>query len=253
MVRIAGCREVAIAQHHRPGCGRVSAHLRPVAGEVVGVLDVDDRVAVDVGVRAALRVGGALLDDREVEAGPVAEGARVLGGVLLAGSEAGSVRDLDVGRRERQIARDVENALRARERVEVVELDGVEAGVGAAADPFADEADDPIALVGARRVEQHLVGPVGVDERFAVDGDEQVKSVFVNVFGGITSCVAVAEGIVKALEILGDAATKPLVVRLDGNQVEEGRAILAEANHPLVTLASGMDEGADKAAELANA
>ena len=84
-------------------------------------------------------------------------------------------------------------------------------------------------------------------------GDEQVKSVFVNVFGGITSCVAVAEGIVKALEILGDTATKPLVVRLDGNQVEEGREILAAANHPLVTLAAGMDEGADKAAELAHA
>lgn len=84
-------------------------------------------------------------------------------------------------------------------------------------------------------------------------GDPQVKSVFVNVFGGITSCVAVAEGIVKALEILGDTATKPLVVRLDGNQVEEGRAILAAAGHPLVTLAAGMDEGADKAAELAAA
>ena len=84
-------------------------------------------------------------------------------------------------------------------------------------------------------------------------GDEQVKSVFVNVFGGITSCVAVAEGIVKALEILGDTATKPLVVRLDGNQVEEGRAILKAAAHPLVTLAATMDEGADKAAELANA
>ncbi|MFG6446585.1 ADP-forming succinate--CoA ligase subunit beta [Microbacterium sp. P07] len=84
-------------------------------------------------------------------------------------------------------------------------------------------------------------------------GDEQVKSVFVNVFGGITSCVAVADGIVKALEILGDTASKPLVVRLDGNQVEEGRAILAAANHPLVTLAAGMDEGADKAAALANA
>ena len=82
-------------------------------------------------------------------------------------------------------------------------------------------------------------------------GDPQVKSVFVNVFGGITSCVAVANGIVKALEILGDAATKPLVVRLDGNQVEEGRAILAAANHPLVTIATGMDQGADKAAELA--
>ncbi|MFJ7751713.1 ADP-forming succinate--CoA ligase subunit beta [Arthrobacter sp. NPDC097144] len=83
--------------------------------------------------------------------------------------------------------------------------------------------------------------------------DEQVKSVFVNVFGGITACDAVANGIVKALEILGDDANKPLVVRLDGNNVEEGRRILAEANHPLVTLATTMDEGADKAAELAHA
>jgi succinyl-CoA synthetase beta subunit len=84
-------------------------------------------------------------------------------------------------------------------------------------------------------------------------GDPQVKSVFVNVFGGITSCDAVANGIVKALEMLGDAATKPLVVRLDGNKVDEGRAILSAANNPLVTLADTMDSGADKAAELANA
>ncbi|WP_309070180.1 ADP-forming succinate--CoA ligase subunit beta [Arthrobacter sp.] len=83
--------------------------------------------------------------------------------------------------------------------------------------------------------------------------DEQVKSVFVNVFGGITACDAVANGIVKALEILGDKENKPLVVRLDGNNVEEGRRILAEANHPMVTLADTMDEGADKAAELAYA
>ena len=84
-------------------------------------------------------------------------------------------------------------------------------------------------------------------------GDPQVKSVFVNVFGGITACDAVANGIVGALAKLGDAANKPLVVRLDGNNVEEGRRILAEAAHPLVTLAATMDEGADKAAELANA
>jgi succinyl-CoA synthetase beta subunit len=84
-------------------------------------------------------------------------------------------------------------------------------------------------------------------------GDAQVKSVFVNVFGGITACDEVANGIVKALEILGDEASKPLVVRLDGNNVEEGRRILAEAAHPLVTLAETMDGGADKAAELANA
>ena len=83
-------------------------------------------------------------------------------------------------------------------------------------------------------------------------GDAQVKSVFVNVFGGITACDAVANGIVKALEILGDSATKPLVVRLDGNKVEEGRAILRAANNPLVTLADSMDDGADKAAQLAN-
>ncbi|KJK47321.1 succinyl-CoA synthetase subunit beta [Lentzea aerocolonigenes] len=84
-------------------------------------------------------------------------------------------------------------------------------------------------------------------------GDEAVRSVFVNVFGGITACDAVANGIVKALEILGDSATKPLVVRLDGNNVEEGRAILAEANHPLVTVVDTMDNAAAKAAELAAA
>jgi len=82
-------------------------------------------------------------------------------------------------------------------------------------------------------------------------GDPQVKSVFVNVFGGITACDAVANGIVRALEIIGDGATKPLVVRLDGNNVDKGRSILAAANHPLVTLAETMDEGADKAAALA--
>ena len=84
-------------------------------------------------------------------------------------------------------------------------------------------------------------------------GDTDVKSVFVNVFGGITACDAVANGIVAALEILGDQATKPLVVRLDGNNVDEGRRILAEANHPLVTVVDTMDNAADKAAELAAA
>ena len=82
-------------------------------------------------------------------------------------------------------------------------------------------------------------------------GDEQVRSVFVNVFGGITACDQVARGIVGALETLGDAASKPLVVRLDGNKVEEGRAILREAAHPLVHLEETMDGAARRAAELA--
>jgi succinyl-CoA synthetase beta subunit len=83
--------------------------------------------------------------------------------------------------------------------------------------------------------------------------DPQVKAVFVNVFGGITACDEVANGIKGALEILGDEASKPIVVRLDGNNVEEGRRILDELNHPLVTQVPTMDGAADKAAELANA
>ncbi len=82
--------------------------------------------------------------------------------------------------------------------------------------------------------------------------DPSVRSVFVNVFGGITACDEVANGIVGALRLLGDEARKPLVVRLDGNNVVEGRRILAEAAHPLVTLVDTMDAAADKAAELAN-
>jgi succinyl-CoA synthetase beta subunit len=82
-------------------------------------------------------------------------------------------------------------------------------------------------------------------------GDPDVRSVFVNVFGGITACDAVANGIVQALEILGSKATKPIVVRLDGNNVAEGRKILNAAAHPLVQQLETMDGAAAKAAELA--
>jgi succinyl-CoA synthetase beta subunit len=82
-------------------------------------------------------------------------------------------------------------------------------------------------------------------------GDQEVKSVFVNVFGGITACDAVANGIVQALQMLGDKATKPIVVRLDGNNVAEGRRILNEAAHPLIQQLDTMDGAAAKAAELA--
>ena len=82
-------------------------------------------------------------------------------------------------------------------------------------------------------------------------GDPDVRSVFVNVFGGITACDAVANGIVQALSILGERATKPIVVRLDGNNVLEGRRILNEAAHPLVQQLDTMDGAAARAAELA--
>jgi succinyl-CoA synthetase beta subunit len=83
--------------------------------------------------------------------------------------------------------------------------------------------------------------------------DPQVKSVFVNVFGGITACDEVAKGIVGALQALGDEENRPLVVRLDGNNVDEGRRILADFNHPLVTIEPTMDGAARRAAELAAA
>jgi succinyl-CoA synthetase beta subunit len=83
-------------------------------------------------------------------------------------------------------------------------------------------------------------------------GDPQVKSVFVNVFGGITACDAVANGIVGALKSLGGEENKPLVVRLDGNNVEEGRRILAEFDHPNVIIEETMDGAARTAAELAS-
>jgi succinyl-CoA synthetase beta subunit len=86
--------------------------------------------------------------------------------------------------------------------------------------------------------------------------DPSVRSVFVNVFGGITACDAVANGILQALKLLGDrgeAVTKPLVVRLDGNNAEEGRRILDSANNPLVERVDTMDGAAKRAAELAQA
>ena len=87
-------------------------------------------------------------------------------------------------------------------------------------------------------------------------GDPDVKSVFVNVFGGITACDEVANGIVQALKLLedrGENVTKPLVVRLDGNNADEGRRILDQANHPLVQQVDTMDGAAQRAAELAAA
>ena len=82
--------------------------------------------------------------------------------------------------------------------------------------------------------------------------DPQVKSVFVNVFGGITACNDVADGIVAALDVLGDEAKLPIVVRLDGNAVEVGKAILQEANHPLIRVETTMDGAARTAAKLAS-
>jgi succinyl-CoA synthetase beta subunit len=86
-------------------------------------------------------------------------------------------------------------------------------------------------------------------------GDPSVKSVFINVFGGITSGDAVANGIVQAVKLLGDrgeTVDRPIVVRLDGNNADEGRRILNEAAIPVIEQVDTMDEAARRAAELAS-
>ncbi|MEY3732714.1 MAG: Succinyl-CoA ligase [ADP-forming] subunit beta [Actinomycetota bacterium] len=85
-------------------------------------------------------------------------------------------------------------------------------------------------------------------------GDPEVRAVFVNVFGGITSCDAVANGIVQAVGALADRGTpvtKPIVCRIDGNNAVEGRRILTEFNHPLVEMVETMDDAARRVAQLA--
>jgi len=84
--------------------------------------------------------------------------------------------------------------------------------------------------------------------------DPDVRAVFVNVFGGITSCDAVANGIVQAVGALaerGTPVTKPIVCRIDGNNAVEGRRILTEFDHPLVEMVETMDDAARRVAQLA--
>ncbi|MFC7513338.1 ADP-forming succinate--CoA ligase subunit beta [Streptomyces thermocarboxydus] len=90
---------------------------------------------------------------------------------------------------------------------------------------------------------------VMADGLSVVLSDPAVRSVFVNVFGGITACDAVADGIVRALDTV--RLTKPLVVRLDGNNAQRGRALLDERAHPLVEQVTTMDGAASRAAHLA--
>ncbi|VEI12773.1 ADP-forming succinate--CoA ligase subunit beta [Trueperella bialowiezensis] len=167
------------------------------------------------------------------------------------------------GEHDELVDKETENPLEAKAKslgLNYVKLDGGSVGIIGNGAGLVMSTLDVVAYAG----EDYGVGPAnfldiggGASATVMSNGldvvlnDADVKSVFVNVFGGITACDEVANGIVEALEILGDKAAKPIVVRLDGNRVEQGRAILEEANHPLVTLEETMDGAAAKAAELA--
>ncbi|MFB6978287.1 ADP-forming succinate--CoA ligase subunit beta [Streptomyces scopuliridis] len=145
-------------------------------------------------------------------------------------------------------------AAAAAKKLNYVKLDG-EVGIIGNGAGLVMSTLDVVAGCGARPANFLDIGG-GASAQVMADGltvilsDPAVKSVFVNVFGGITACDAVAEGIVQALESV--RLTKPLVVRLDGNNAARGRAILADRAHPLVEQVTTMDGAARQAAVLAN-
>ena len=154
--------------------------------------------------------------------------------------------------------------IRARERnLNYVKLDGQVGVIGNGAGLVMSTLD--VVAYAGRRLPGHpkaanfLDIGGGANAQVMADGldiilsDPQVTVVFVNVFGGITACSEVAKGIREALKQLGNRATKPIVVRLDGNAVTVGRAMLEEYAHPLLTMVDTMDGAATKAAELASA
>jgi len=167
-------REVVVPQHHRRRASRAGAHLREGGGEVIRVFDVDDVLPVDAGETGALAVAHALLGDGEVEADLALADLRQLDGVLLGCGESGCVGHLHEGRRESDGGLRSECVVRAGVRVEVVELDRLEAVACASADR-GGEAGDQLCAVGARgNVEDVLVGPAGVGDRLAVLAHQQV-------------------------------------------------------------------------------
>ncbi|MGW7610016.1 ADP-forming succinate--CoA ligase subunit beta [Streptomyces sp. NPDC054766] len=138
--------------------------------------------------------------------------------------------------------------------IDYVKLDG-EVGVIGNGAGLVMATLDVVADCGARPANFLDIGG-GASARIMSDGlsvvlsDPDVRSVLVNVFGGITACDTVADGIVRALDTV--RATKPLVVRLDGNNAARGRAVLGDRAHPLVHQATTMDEAARLAARLAD-
>ncbi|WP_149831314.1 ADP-forming succinate--CoA ligase subunit beta [Streptomyces tailanensis] len=148
---------------------------------------------------------------------------------------------------------DALEAAAAAKGIDYVKLDG-EVGIIGNGAGLVMSTLDVVAGCGARPANFLDIGG-GASARTMADGlsvilsDPAVKSVFVNVFGGITACDTVAEGIVRALDTV--QLTKPLVVRLDGNNAARGRAVLDEHAHPMVQQATTMDGAARRAAQLA--
>ena len=235
-----------VAQEILTQAGFTPAEVESLASVLVSLWDVyqgEDATLVEVNPLVTLTDGSVIALDGKVSLDDNAS-FRHPGHAALADNRAEDPREvaaqeagLNYVRLEGEVGVIGNGAGLVMSTLDVVDLAGQEYDVHPA--NFLDIGGGASAEVMARGLEVIL-------------GDPQVKSVFVNVFGGITACDQVASGILGALELLGDTATKPIVVRLDGNRVAEGRAILEQANHPLVTLATTMDGAAAEAALLAS-
>lgn len=241
------------------------------AGEILEAAGFGTRVAVSIapvlkGLWEVYRDEDATL----VEVNPLVKTAE--GTIVALDAKVSLDANADFRHPDREELRDDSASdpleLKAREKgLNYVKLDGSVGVIGNGAglvmstlDVVANAGAD---LPGTPRPANFLDIGGGASAQVMADGlevimsDPQVTSVFVNVFGGITACNEVANGIVKALTMLeeqglGDKATLPIVVRLDGNSVEVGRAILEEFNHPLISVVDTMDDAARRAAELAS-
>ncbi|WP_405867461.1 ADP-forming succinate--CoA ligase subunit beta [Streptomyces sp. NBC_00005] len=246
---VAASRPEAVARIHiDPGEGVTSAK----AGEIAEAAGLPPQT-VDVLVRlweVLVREDAVL-----VEVNPL---VRTKQGQILALDGKVTLDDNARFRQARWGAEDVEHddaleAVAAAKGLNYVKLDG-EVGIIGNGAGLVMSTLDVVAGCGARPANFLDIGG-GASARIMADGlsvilsDPAVKSVFVNVFGGITACDAVADGIVQALDAV--QLTRPLVVRLDGNNAARGRAILDERAHPLIQQATTMDGAAGRAAQLA--
>ncbi|WP_406441152.1 ADP-forming succinate--CoA ligase subunit beta [Streptomyces sp. NBC_01613] len=246
---VAASRPEAVARIHiDPGKGVTSAK----AGEIAEAAGLPPQT-VDVLVRlweVLVREDAVL-----VEVNPL---VRTKQGQILALDGKVTLDDNARFRQARWGAEGVEHddaleAVAAAKGLNYVKLDG-EVGIIGNGAGLVMSTLDVVAGCGARPANFLDIGG-GASARIMADGlsvilsDPAVKSVFVNVFGGITACDAVADGIVQALDAV--QLTRPLVVRLDGNNAARGRAILDERAHPLIQQATTMDGAAGRAAQLA--
>jgi succinyl-CoA synthetase beta subunit len=159
--------------------------------------------------------------------------------------EIAEMRDLEAVPPEERAAREKD--------VTYVKLDG-EVGILGNGAGLVMSTLDVIALAGGKPANFCDLGGGGdaegvVDALEVITADPQVRSIFFNVFGGITRCDEVARGILAALERM--SISHPIVVRLDGTNAEEGRRILAEASPDNLHVEPTMLDAARRAVELA--